>query len=216
MSAKIDITGKRFGRLTVISEAGRKRKEVAWLCKCDCGNTIVTNGYGLRSGHVQSCGCYMKDRIRQTVTKHGECNSKLYKTYYNMKNRCYNPHYYLFQHYGGKGITLSEEWLGENGYMNFVKWSLENGYNEELSIDRIDNSKGYSPENCRWTDMRTQQNNRTNNRRVTIHNETHTAAQWARLLNVSYAAFQKHLYDNNYLTWYEDRIDEYFRQNHNA
>ena len=125
MKKVIDMVGRRFGRLTVIEEAGRKRKEVTWKCKCDCGAETVVTGYYLRSGHTQSCGCLIKD---SKTIKHGLYGSRIHSIYYNMKNRCYNPNYYLFHRYGGRGIAVCDEWLGENGLQNFYEWSVENGY----------------------------------------------------------------------------------------
>lgn len=192
-SRKIDLTGRNFGRLVVIREAGRKRKEVAWECLCKCGKTVVVNGYALRSGHTQSCGCYAVDRAKAENTKHGMFGTLIYRTYANMKNRCYNPNYYLFKHYGGKGVSVCETWLGDNGFDNFYQWSLLNGYREGLSIDRIDNSKNYCPENCRWVDMTTQQNNRTNNRVITVNGETHTMAEWSRIKGIKYETIQRRI-----------------------
>lgn len=188
-----ELSGQKFGKLTVICESGRKRKEITWLCKCECGNEVVVNGYNLRSGHTQSCGCFAKEQISKANTKHGLYNTRIHSIYFNMKNRCYNPKYYLFRHYGGKGITVCDEWLGENGLLNFYSWALNNGYSEDLSIDRIDNSLGYSPTNCRWVSMREQQNNRTNNRRLSYDGITHTLAEWAKLFEMSYSALQSKL-----------------------
>lgn len=192
-SRKIDLTGKRFGRLVVIREAGRKRKEAAWECLCECGNTTIVNGYALRSGHTNSCGCYAIKRSKESNTKHGMFGTLIYRTYANMKNRCYNPKYYLFSHYGGKGVTVCDEWLGDRGFQTFYQWSIENGYRKGLSIDRIDNEKNYCPDNCRWVDMSVQQNNRTNNRRITSNGETHTMAEWARINGISYSTIQSRL-----------------------
>ena len=203
MSKKIDLTGDRFGRLKVIREYGRKRKEVTWLCQCDCGNQIVVNGYALRRGTTKSCGCYMRDQVKKSNKKHGLYDSRIHTIYYNMRNRCYNPNYYLFAHYGGKGITICDKWLGENGLINFYNWSISHGYADNLSIDRKDNSVGYSPTNCRWVSMREQQNNRTNNRILTYNNESHTMAEWARLLNVTYGALQQHVKKGNYIEYIE-------------
>ena len=187
------MAGKRFGRLSVIGESGRIRGQVAWECLCDCGNTVVVPGYELRSGNTKSCGCYGREVLLKSSIKHGAFGTQLYRAYSNMKTRCYNPHYYLYQHYGGKGISVCDEWLGENGFNNFSIWSKANGYRDGLSIDRIDNSLGYSPSNCRWVDMITQQNNRTNNRLITANGETHTMAEWARLSGLSYSTVQRRL-----------------------
>ena len=194
MSRAIDLTGKCFGRLVVIRQAGHKRKELAWECLCDCGEKCVSCGYDLRSGKKTDCGNHRKEKLSASNKKHGLYGSKIHSTYYNMKNRCYNPKYYLFEHYGGKGITVCEEWLGEHGLENFYQWSIENGYQENLSIDRIDNSNGYSPENCRWVTMKTQQNNRTNNRLITINGQTKTMKQWADYYGASYSAIQSKIY----------------------
>lgn len=187
------MTGKRFGRLTVIREGGRKSGEVAWECLCDCGNIVTVAGYDLRSGNTKSCGCYVHDRSVEANTKHGAFGTLLYRTYSNMKNRCYNPKYCLFQHYGGKGIRVCDEWLGEHGFERFRDWAMSNGYKEGLSIDRINNAADYSPDNCRWADMVAQQNNRTNNRLITANGETRTMADWSRSSGISYATIQGRL-----------------------
>lgn len=160
---------------------------------CDCGNLVTVGGYELRSGNTKSCGCYMRDRTIEASTKHGAFGTHLYRAYTNMKTRCYNPHYYLYRHYGGKGITICQEWLGEHGFENFRKWSFENGYREDLSIDRIDNALGYSPKNCRWVNMEKQQNNRTNNRIISAKGEVHTMADWSRLSGIPYCTIQGRL-----------------------
>lgn len=188
-----ELSGQKFGKLTVICERGRKRKEITWLCKCECGNEVVVNGYNLRSGHTQSCGCFVKEQISKANTKHGLCYTRIHSIYTNMKTRCYNPNYHLFKCYGGKSITVCDEWLGENGLQNFYNWSLSNGYSDDLSIDRIDNSLGYSPTNCRWVSMKKQQNNRTNNRRLTYNGITHTMAEWSRIFKINYSTLQSRL-----------------------
>ena len=160
---------------------------------CDCGNAITVAGYDLRSGNTKSCGCYAHDRTIEANLKHGAFETPLYRTYANMKNRCYNKNYCLFKHYGGKGITVCDEWLGENGFESFAKWANANGYGAGLSIDRIDNAKGYSPSNCRWADMVTQQNNRTNNRLISANGETHTMAEWSRISGIRYDTIQRRI-----------------------
>lgn len=204
MSKKIDLTGQRFGKLLVVSEAGRKRKEVQWLCKCDCGNTTLVSGYYLRKGHTKSCGCLVPEKTKEANTRHGMFGTRLYKTYYNMKNRCTNPNYYLFSHYGGRGITLCPEWDGSNGFQNFYSWAINAGYREGLSIDRINNDKGYSPDNCRWVTMKEQQNNRSNNRLITVENITMTLAEWADEVNICYGTLQRHVASGN--------IEEYIKE----
>ena len=192
MSRKIEMVGGRYGRLTVIEEAGRIRKEALWRCKCDCGNEVCVSGYYLRSGHTKSCGCLIPERTKEANITHGLYGTRIHRIYTNMKTRCYNPNYYLFNRYGGHGITICDEWLRANGLANFHKWSIENGYSEKLSIDRIDNKKGYSPDNCRWVTMSDQQNNRTNNRVFIVNGKAKTMAKWAEELGVSYCTLQRH------------------------
>ena len=190
---KIDLTGKKFGRLTVLKQSGTKHKECVWECMCDCGNKTNVISSNLRKGHTKSCGCLNTERTKQANTKHGLYGTKIHSTYYNMKNRCYNPNYYLYKHYGGKGITVCDEWLGENGLSNFYNWSLKNGYADDKSIDRIDNEKGYCPENCRWTTMKQQQNNRTNNRIITVNGNSHTMKEWSEITGIGYGTIQSRI-----------------------
>lgn len=177
-----DMAGMKFGKLTVLersSDVGNgKKPRVKWVCRCDCGNTVVVSGDGLKDGHHKTCG-----RCRKT---HPE-DHKLYERWLNMKRRCTDPKNKRWDVYGGKGITVCKEWLN---FEVFKKWALENGYRDDLSIDRIDNNKGYCPENCRWADAYTQMNNTSRNRFVVVYGEKMTMAQAARKLNVTYAAIQ--------------------------
>ena len=184
---KIEMKGKKFGRLTVIDYAGVKgRRRSMWLCQCECGKIIEVDGTHLRSGHSKSCGCISKQLISNVNYKNGLSNTKLQYAYYNMKNRCLRKDNNMYQNYGGRGIIVCDEWLGTNGFVNFCNWSISNGYRDGLSLDRIDNSKGYSPNNCRWVDIYTQANNKRNNRFIKINNEVGTVANMARKYGVDY------------------------------
>lgn len=146
----IDLTGMTFGYLTVIkrvknSNAGKAR----WLCRCKCGRKKEVVGSHLRNGCIVSCGCYSAEKTRQMRFKHGDCKSKLYSIWSNMKERCERPSctHYIF--YGAKGVKVCSEW---HDFRRFKAWALENGYveNSNLSIDRINNDGNYEPENCQW------------------------------------------------------------------
>lgn len=157
-----DISGQRFGMLTVTSEYEARRDKngksyIYWKCICDCGREIWTRGTTLRYGTVKSCNHHNKCNL-----KHGMVNSRLYRIYYDMKQRCLNPKNTAYEYYGGRGITICDEWLGENGFINFSKWALSNGYDDELTIDRINTNGNYGPDNCRWADIHTQMMNRRN------------------------------------------------------
>ena len=174
----IDLTGKRYGKLTVI----KYNNDGTWLCKCDCGNYINRKSGTLTDGAKSTCGC---ERLCGNY-KHNLCYSRVYKIWERMKGRCLTPTDAAYPDYGGRGIKITDEWLGENGFINFYNWAMNHGYSDELSIDRIDVNGNYAPDNCRWVDMIVQQNNRRSSRYITYNNETHTVAEWARIYDMPY------------------------------
>lgn len=181
-----DITGKRFGRLIVSKKAGRTKRGVSWLCKCDCGNEKVVCGADLRSGKTKSCGC-LSDEARKMPKKvtHGLSRTRIYREYRSMFSRC-KPNYHNSNVYYEKGITVCDEWTGNGGFENFYEWAMNNGYSDELSLDRINVNGNYEPSNCRWITMKEQQSNRSDNVFVEYMGETKTLKQWCNELGLSY------------------------------
>ena len=183
-----DLSGKPFGKLVAIKFAGQKgRRRTIWECKCDCGAVAFVDAVHLKNGHTTSCGCLKKQTSKYINYKNGLSNSRLGRAYRNMINRCYRTENYQYHLYGGRGISVCDEWKNkEDGFVNFCNWALSNGYSEDLTLDRIDNNGNYEPSNCRWVDIFVQANNKRNTHRLKINGEIDTVANWSRRLNVSY------------------------------
>ena len=185
----LDLTGQRFGKLTVIERAkSNKDGYPRWLCKCDCGNTNIVYGMHLKSGASQSCGCLTKEKFNERITKHGLSKVPIYPIWKDMKHRCYNPNDKRFANYGARGIKVCDEWL--HNFQAFYNWAMTNGYKEGLSIDRIDTNGDYKPSNCRWATNKEQANNTTKNHLITYNGKTQTMAQWAEETKIKYTTLR--------------------------
>ncbi len=165
MSTVMDLTGQRFGRLVVVERAENdSHNKARWRCRCDCGKETLAMAKSLRSGSKKSCGCLEAENRAAIKTRggcdviHGATDTRLYRIWWAMKTRCYNKNHRSFPNYGGRGITVCAEWLHD--FTAFQKWSMAHGYADDLSIDRIDNDRGYSPDNCRWATDDEQRHNK--------------------------------------------------------
>jgi hypothetical protein len=198
-----DLTGQWFGKLFVISRdddyvSPQGNRIARWKCKCECGRAISVNGTDLRRG-TKSCGCLQRISASERLTKHGKCGTRIYRIWKGIIVRCTNSKHHSYKHYGAKGITVCEEW---RNFEEFLKWSVANGYNDTLSIDRIDNSEGYCPSNCRWATTTEQANNTSKNHYVTFQGETHTVKAWSMITGISYRTLLDRI---NKLKWDVER-----------
>lgn len=178
----IDLTGRRYGRLTVIGEAAKLpgNSNRRWLCRCECGKEAVVFGANLQSGHTTSCGCYRSIFDIAMNTTHGKTYDRLYRLWSHMKERCNNPQSRYFHRYGARGIKVCPEWADD--FQAFYDWAMSHGYADNLTIDRIDNDGDYTPENCRWATKKIQNNNTSKNVTYTVNGITRTQRGWEEAL----------------------------------
>lgn len=185
-----DLEGIKFGRLTAIRKAGVKNvgkrgSKALWLCRCDCGNEKVVLRNSLVSGITKSCGCLEMEVKKTMHLKHGMAKTRLWKIWCGIKDRCYRKNNNDYERYGGRGITVCNEW--KDNFQAFHDWSMQNGYTDNLTIDRIDNDGNYEPDNCRWVTRKEQ----TRNRSIT---KTITVAEIAEIEGISYQeAYSKYV-----------------------
>ena len=179
-----DLTGQRFARLTVIKELEERESsgDVRWLCRCDCGRDVIANSYSLKKGKTKSCGCYSREMAAKRKTTHGltaNGQPRIYRTWTSMKQRCLNPNCKNYPHYGGRGITVCQEWRDD--FQAFYNWAMANGYQDDLQIDRIDNDGNYEPGNCRWTECKGNIRNRSNTVRISYQGKNLTIPEWVQI-----------------------------------
>lgn len=195
MGKFIDLTGQRFGRWTVLEYAGYDNG-VKWKCRCECGRVKIVRSDHLRYGKSTSCGCFKGEvtakETAQKIRKHGMWNTRLYHIWQRMKQRCSPscPKHEKKRYYE-RGIRVCEEW--EKDFEKFKEWALQNGYADNLSIDRINNDGNYCPENCRWETNKNQSNNRSVTKYIEYNGEVRPMAIWSELMGIPYSTLQKRL-----------------------
>lgn len=193
-----DLTGRQYGRLTVIYYTGKrgthKRALTTWLCKCDCGQHLTVASESLEALHTNSCGCLQSENASKRFKKHGLKHVPEYKIWKSMRNRCNNPNYEEFQYYGGRGISICPEWDD----FNIFYADMGSRPTSKHQIDRIDTNGNYEKSNCRWATSTVQNRNTRRNNYITYNGETHCLAEWAELLGLTYSSLKHRL---NKLGW---------------
>ena len=206
-----DLSNMRFGKLTAVSVCGiNSFGNKLWLCRCDCGNEKIYPSGKLVSGRATNCGCMTKTIKSKKAAKHGITAGKRPRTltvWEGMKARCYNPKSISYKSYGSRGIKICDEWLGKNGFENFHNWAIENGYSDDLEIDRIDNDGNYCPENCRWVSMQYNRSHRRITRYITANGITLNVSEWTKCLGISKSTAYRYLNksDKEFINYIEKR-----------
>ena len=185
--------GQRYGRLTVIGIGDPKytvggHKEATAICQCDCGNIVTVRIQAIASGNTTSCGCFRHERMVQHNSTHGLSKHKLYRVWSAMKDRCDRPGCAAYVNYGNRGIRVCDDWA--NNFDVFYAWAMANGYQDGLTVDRIDNNRGYEPENCRFITRATQNRNRRYCHVITYGGETKTLSEWSRIYRFDRECFR--------------------------
>ena len=198
-----DLVGQKFGRLTVLSKTTRKGESSRkWLCQCDCGNMVEIRGDCLKDGNTQSGGCLRLERLREKLVIHGKSKDPLYDVWIAMRQRCSNENDSNYPNYGGRGIAVCLEWDAE--FTSFATWADSSGYKKGACLDRIDNSKDYTPDNCRWTNHKQNNRNKRDNHLLTFNGKTQCVADWADEIGISHHNISNRI--NNYGWSIEDAL----------
>lgn len=191
MAERKNENGNRYGRLVVLEYAGTNGHNALWRCRCDCGNECVKLGIELRSGHTRSCGCLHKEQLAERSRKYKVvAPRRLYQTWHGMIERCENKNARYYCNYGGRGISVCKEW---HDFEEFASWALNNGYTNDLTIDRIDNDGNYCPKNCKWSTKIEQENNKRTNRKVEMDGKVLNLCKWCEIYGISRDTVQSRL-----------------------
>ena len=185
MTITCDITGQRYSRLVAIKRVPPALiGKVRWLFRCDCGATVEVNKNDIVSGHTRSCGCLGRQVLRErnlSKKTHRLSNTRIYHTWRGMKRRCYDEKIKEYKYYGARGIKVCDSWMD---FEHFYEWSKTSGYTDLLTIDRINNEFGYSPENCKWSTIAEQNRNKRTSRFILFQGKSMILPEWSRRLNI--------------------------------
>jgi len=182
MSKYRDLTGQKFGRLTVIAKSKTENGRSAWLCNCDCGRQSKVQSFDLINGKTKSCGCLQGKRSHGLSRGDNGKHMPLYKVWVQMRQRCLNANNVNFKNYGGRGIKIYKEW---ESYKNFYDWAITSGYEKGLTIERINNDGNYDPANCTWIPQSKQPDNLRSNRYITFNGANWTLRKWGRITGIN-------------------------------
>lgn len=184
MGKKLDIkSGDRFSRLTIIKEVDSRKKARFFLCRCDCGIEKEIRMVLLTNGDTKSCGCYKREHLLNMIYKNGLSRTKPYAIWNSMKQRCCNKNSKAYEHYGARGVRVCDEWMD---FEIFYDWTINNGYQEGLTLERIDVNGNYEPSNCTWIPQSEQSNNTRRSRIILYEGKEQNLRQWANELNIKY------------------------------
>lgn len=214
---KKDLTGTVFGKLTVIKKVEKnKLRQNLWECKCECGKSVIKTTNYLKNSVHPSCGCWGREIKRELMINrnktHNYSKTRLYKEWKTIKDRCYRITHLYYCYYEGKGIKVCEAW--KDNFENFKEWALNNGYQDDLTIDRIDVNGDYCPENCRWVTHKEQANNRTNNVYAYYQGQLLPLIEIAKITNKPYSTIYSYhrkrneLYGKKYLSLTEYEVED--------
>lgn len=185
----LQLAGRRYTKLTVLSQLDVRNGKRIWLCQCDCGNKVEVAGSDLQRGHKKSCGCYKREENANRLTKHGMKRTKFYGVWCGIKSRCNNKNHEYYHIYGGRGIKVCDRW---QDFMNFYSDMIE-GYSEGLTVERLNVNGDYSPENCVWATNKEQGNNKRSNRVFTIDGVTDTLMNLCERYEMNYGTVKSRL-----------------------
>ena len=197
MSKFIDLTGRKFSRLTVMGRAENSKVRMAqWQCKCECGSVCVVGTALLKTGKTRSCGCLAIETRRRLMTTHGKSETREYNVWMVMRQRCKNPNNPEYHNYGARGIKICSRWRDFQNFYDDMGVCAKG-----LSIERRDNDGPYSPENCYWATLDDQLNNTRRTVFLTLAGVRCALAKWARALGVPRGTL--------YSAYYKRKLDKY-------